>query len=113
MLATWHRGERDLCHVQDGDTGGQPVIQLAHNLRRLERRSLAPQFQVSHLADGVHPGVCASRALQFHIRSEKILSGLLQLALHRAGVDLLLPAGEARAIVFKDQAERLHFPARA
>jgi hypothetical protein len=99
---------RGLGHVQDGDARGQPVVQFAQNLGGAQRGRLAANFQMSHLAHGVDPGIGAPGALQLHVASKQLLDGLLQLALHGPGVDLLLPAGETRAVVFQRQAKRLH-----
>jgi hypothetical protein len=61
-----------------------------------------------HLAHGMDARIGAPRALNFYVSSEQILNSELQLALYRAGVDLLLPSGVARAVVFKNQSKCLH-----
>jgi len=52
--------------------------------------------------------LCVTRGEEGTRASMLSANSELQLALYRAGVDLLLPSGVARAVVFKNQSKCLH-----
>ena len=90
------------------DRRRQPVVQLAQDAGRRQIVAQLADFDVSHLADGMHPRVGAPGALQIHLDAEQFIRHALQIALHAARVDLRLPAGELGAVVFESQSESPH-----
>ncbi len=91
---------------QDVDIGGQLVVDPAsQGLRRQARVEL----EVRDLRERVDARVGAARAVELEFASARDLAdGAIDLALHRAGVLLDLPAAVSRAGVLDDELESRH-----
>ena len=88
--------------VEDGDRGGQTIVQRAKDLAGM-LRDLLLHAQMRGLRQGMHARIGTAGAVEFHIGSEIVLRGSTQLPCYGAGVALLLPAAEPRAVVFESE----------
>src|SRR6185295_6929607 len=67
---------------------------------------------MSDLAEGMDSGIGPSGALDFDAIADQLPRDALEFSLDAAGVELRLPAGELRAIVFERDFESLHVGVR-
>jgi hypothetical protein len=77
---------------------GQHAAQPLHHPVRLHRYV---RVEVCELLFGMDPGIGAPRSVQRNILLQQGLQGLLQRALHRPGIRLLLPAEILRPVIGK------------
>jgi len=87
--------------VQDGDIGGQTVVQGAEDFAGRREGALGASSKMRDLGDGVDAGVGAAGTLDVELEAEKILGGFAKLALDGAGIGLFLPAAVFGAVVFE------------
>ncbi len=97
---------RDLLHPQQVDVGRQAVVEGEEQLVGPQARL---EVEVRHLGQGVHAGVGAAGPVKLEVLAlGQVAHRRHDLARHRAGVLLDLPAAVARAVVLEGQLEARH-----
>ena len=94
-------------HVEHVDVGGQGLVQPRQQRRRRQR---GRHVEVRDLAEGMDAGVGSPRAVDLEAiaPARDLLDRLDEIALHRAGVALHLPARIPGAVVLEQEAEARH-----